>query len=82
MTDQKNTEHLVKNLLAEQIGVEPEDINDSDNFMEDLHMTVVNITDFVESIPTQGFDISLIDFTQIETVEDLIDALDAQKPIE
>lgn len=82
MTDQKNTEDLVKNLLAEQIGVEPEDINDSDNFMEDLHMTVVNITDFVESIPTQGFDASRIDFTQIETVEDLIDALDAQKPIE
>lgn len=65
----------LKKLLAETIGVEAEDINDDDSFLGDLHMSASDLSDFVHSLETAGFDTSAVDLTTLETVEDLVDAL-------
>ncbi len=78
----KGINHLIKNLLAEQIGVEPDDIKGEDTFADDLHMTATNLSDFVESLSTKGIDTTNIDLTEITTVEDLIELLSSQEPIE
>lgn len=66
----------LKKLLAETIGVDPEDINDDDSFSTDLHMSASELSDFVHSLETAGFDTSRVDLTAVESVEDLLEALD------
>lgn len=68
-------EKLIK-LLAEQIGVEPEDIKEDDSFSEDLHMSPAEFSDFLHVLTNSGFTVSSSDLTGIETVEDLLDILD------
>ena len=38
---------LVKEVLATQIGVEPDDIHEEDLLSEDLHMSPTDLSDFV-----------------------------------
>jgi acyl carrier protein len=75
-TDQEKIREKVKKLLAEHIGVEPEDINDDDAFIEDLHMNPSELVDFSEKLEIAGFDITKIDFTNLEKMEDLVEALE------
>lgn len=72
----KTMKDKLKKLLAQTIGVEPEDINDDDSFLTDLHMSASELSDFVHSLETEGFDISSVDLTATETVEDLLETLD------
>lgn len=67
----------VKGLLANFLGVEMEDIEDESTLVEDLHMKATDITDFMESLNTNGFDTTGFDLASIETFEDLIEALTA-----
>ena len=62
-------------LLAERIGVEPEDIDEDDAFLTDLHMNPAELSDFVHSLTSLDLDISRLDLTEIETVADLLEAL-------
>lgn len=81
-TEEKSEIHkLINTALAEQIGVEPEDIKDTDSFSDDLHMTATNLSDFVESLSTKGLDISKVDLSEINTVHDLVEIFDSQEPI-
>ncbi len=68
----------VKKLLAEQIGVEPEDIKTEDFFFEDLHMSPADLLDFIETLGNAGIDVAKIDLSTIETVEDLLETLIVQ----
>lgn len=63
--------------LAEHIGVEPEDIDNDDAFLTDLHMNPTELSDFVHSLTSLDLDISRLNLTEIETVSDLLEALGA-----
>ncbi len=69
----------IKQLLAEQIGVEAEDINDDDSFAEDLHMSPSDLSDFVHSLANSGFDIGSVDLADIETVDNLLENLEHEE---
>ena len=64
-------------LLAEQIGVEPEDIDEEDAFLTDLHMNPPELSDFVHSLTSLDLDVSHLNLTEIETVVELLEALGA-----
>ena len=64
-------------LLAEQIGVEPEDIDEEDAFLTDLHMNPTELSDFVHSLTSLDLDVSRLNLTEIETVVELLEALGA-----
>lgn len=74
-----NTKDTVKKLLAEQIGVEPDDIGEEDFLIEDLHMSPADLTDFVEKLEASGFPTHGLDLTEIETVEDLLEKLSSEE---
>jgi len=63
--------------LAEHIGVEPEDIDDDDAFLTDLHMNPAELSDFVHSLTSLDLDINRLNLTEIETVSDLLETLGA-----
>lgn len=64
----------VKNLLAQHIGVEVEDIKNEDLLSEDLHMSATDISDFLEILENEGVNVSKINLEEIESVEELIEA--------
>lgn len=72
-------EKEVRNILAEYIGVDPEDINLEDSLADDLHMSASDITDFVQTLESKGFDISSLDLATFETFEDLVEALGSKE---
>lgn len=74
-TQTKSQASLVKELLAQYLGVEPEDINENDSLIEDLHIKVTDLVDFVESLSEHGLDTTNIDLPGIDTVQDLIESL-------
>ena len=65
----------IKDLLAHQLGVNPEDISEDDSLVEDLHMGATELTDFLEKIEASGIDTSSVDLREIETVEELVEKL-------
>lgn len=71
----KVKEETVKNLLAAQLGIDAEDIHNDDSLVDDLHMNPSDITDFSQSLENEGIDISDLDFTQIDTISDVLEAL-------
>jgi acyl carrier protein len=71
----KNKEQLIKKILADQLGIDAEDIHNDDSLYEDLHMNPSEITDFTESLIEKDLATNNIDFTEIETVEDLLEML-------
>ena len=83
MEDSKNNELSIKviKLLAENLGVEAEDIAEDDSFAEDLHMSPDKLSDFVESLSSSGFETSNLALTEIETVGDLAELLSSHEDI-
>ena len=73
------TEVKIKQLLAEHIGVDVDDINEDDSLYEDLHMTASDLSEFVELLNTQGHDTSLIQLEEIDTVSDLIESISSEE---
>ena len=73
-TNQKDI-NPVKKHLAEYLGVEIEDIDDEDSLTQDLHMRPSDLTDFLETLKTNNIDTNTVDLTEIETVGELIDAV-------
>lgn len=64
---------VVKKELADFLGIEVDDIEDDYSLTEDLHMKAVELTDFTEELSKKDYPTSELDFTEIETVLDLID---------
>lgn len=75
----ENTLLTIKTLLAEHIGVEPEDINDEDVLQEELHMTAADLTDFHDVLQKEGFNTESVDFNSVETVHQLAEVLSAEQ---
>ena len=80
MQNKNNVEKILK-LLAEQIGVEPDDIKPDDSLLDDLHMSPADLTDFSNKLEGQGFDISSVDLSQITTFGDIVEALGLEMDI-
>jgi len=72
-----NTKQKIKRELADFLGIGLEDIEDESEFESDFHMNAVQITDFMEILSTAGFDISGLDFNEIDTFAELVDTLTA-----
>ncbi len=68
------TRQKVRQLLANHLGVDLEDIEDESILGEDLHMTALDLTDFIEILKSD-FDTSKLDLEEMETFGDLIDNL-------
>jgi len=73
------TSELVKKHISALIGVEPEDIETDDSFSLDLHMSPAETTDLLHSLSTEQINITNLDLTDIQTVGELIEAIDAEK---
>lgn len=73
--DYNEISKLMKKELSNFLGIEPEDIENDFSLTEDLHMTPADLTDFIEILSKMNFVTENIDFTEIETFSDLIDAL-------
>lgn len=74
-----NTRQKIKRELADYLGVDMEDIEDETEFTTDLHMDAVMLTDFMEILVKAGYDVSQLDFNEIETFLDLVEALTAHE---
>lgn len=64
-----------RKILAEFLGIEPEDVEDDYSLTEDLHMKATDLTDFTEILSKKGIISDSIDFTEIDTFTDLIEAI-------
>jgi len=82
MTEEtKDLTQKILNILSEHIGVEKEELHKKDSFQDDLHMSPADLADFLEKLRGAGLDISKIDFTEIEFVEDLIEIIISQEEL-
>ena len=70
-----NIKQKVKNLLADFLGVDADDIKDEYSLTSDLHMTPADITDFLQILEASHFNISEIDLAKTETFDELTEAL-------
>ncbi|OGM09138.1 hypothetical protein A2159_01780 [Candidatus Woesebacteria bacterium RBG_13_34_9] len=68
-------ENIIKVTLAQFLGIEPEDINDDDSFVDDLHMTASEISDYLLVLQEKGIDISKLDINSLETISELTENL-------
>jgi len=71
-----DTEEKIKDLvigkLAEYIGVETEDINLEDSLIDDLHLNITEISDFLQELSKEGIEIEETKYKNIKTISDLI----------
>ncbi len=76
-------EKRIKSLLAELIGVEPEDVTLEDSLADDLHMGAAELTDFVLLLQENDMDIEAADLNlaELETVSDLVEAIASELEI-
>lgn len=73
--EEKKYKKAIKKLLVEHLGIEIEDVTDDDSLKEDLHMNPVDLTDFNQKLITAGYDTEKVDFSEIETLNDLYEIL-------
>ncbi len=78
-TEFANTKQKIKRELADFLGVDMEDIEDETELTTDLHMDAVMLTDFMEILTKAGFDVSQLNFTEIDTFLELVEALTAHE---
>jgi hypothetical protein len=78
-TEFANTKQKIKRELADYLGVDMEDIEDDFVLATDLHMDPVMLADFTEILEKAGYDTSELDFTEIETFIELVEALTAHE---
>jgi len=76
-----DSKEKIKKLLAEAIGVEPEDIKNEDSLIHELHMSPADLAEFSEILQNSGFKITPGDLAEIETFEDLTEFAAAHEEI-
>lgn len=72
MSEEK-AEKLVKQILAEQLGVNVEDVNSDDDLLDDLHMSPSDLSEVMGSFVRAGAEVIEADIKDAETVSDLVD---------
>lgn len=78
-SDYEKIKLRVKRELADFLGVDMEDIDDDSVLSVDLHMKPTDLTDFTQLLTSAGFDTASLDLTEIETFEELVEALVARE---
>lgn len=76
-----NISEKALNLLAEQIGVTTEDINEDDSFLDDLHMTPADLTEFAQKLEEAGINMTIDKLGEMETVSELLETLRAEEEL-
>jgi len=66
-------------ILADQIGVEPEDISMEDSLRDELHMSTVDLAEISDKLASLGFD--EVDLSEIDSVEELLEELNVEDDI-
>lgn len=74
----KQLKQKIKSSLANYLGIGLEDIDDESTLTGDLHMSPTDLTDFMVELDKEGFEASDLDFTQIESFDDLVELLTSQ----
>lgn len=77
MDTETQIKQRVKNELANYLGIDLEDIEDESTLTGDLHMKATEITDFMELLTGLGMESDGVNLADLETFEDLTDALSA-----
>ena len=72
MDESKQIENTVKRLIAQMVGVEVEDVQNSDSLRDDYQMSPVDLTDLAENLYETNVVSKEIDMVEINTVEDLL----------
>lgn len=67
------TKNDLYQLIADQIGTEADDLNESDSLRDDLHMSSVDLAEIIQKIEEAGM--GNVDLTEIDTIEELLEAL-------
>ena len=80
----KNEQHslnitIAKKVLAEQLGLEPDDIQNDDSMADDLHMRPSDITDFIQKLGNKGAQVVDLDLVEIITLNDLFETLNLEE---
>jgi hypothetical protein len=70
-----NKKSEVIGILCAILGLEPVDIDVSDSFTDDLHMSPAAMTDFLDQLGEEGFEVEKIDMEEIDTLLDLFEYL-------
>lgn len=73
--DFNRTKSIVKQELANFLGVDIEDVEDDSSLTEDLHMKATDLTDFMEILVRMDMETTGVDLTETETFLDLVEAL-------
>jgi acyl carrier protein len=81
MNDELNNTLLarIRAELANNLGLDPEDIATDDTFLNDLHMRATEFSDFLEELNEKGIVTTNLDLTSINTVGDLVEALSSHE---
>lgn len=83
--EDKNTENkiekLIKQLLADHLGVDLDEIASEDSFIDNLGMGAADLSDFFELLSKKGFDMGNLDLPELITVADLIENLSSEEII-
>ncbi|MGD8744339.1 MAG: transcription antitermination factor NusB [Candidatus Woesebacteria bacterium] len=74
-SDKVNTAKKIIELLSQHIGVEPEDIDKEDSFIEDLSISTSELSDFLHTLEQNGYNTTDINIAEIQTVEELIERI-------
>ncbi len=75
------TEKKIKKILAEQLGIEVEEINLKDSLRADYHMSSSDLTELLHQLSGLGFDTERFYLSEIETVGELIETLTSEEEI-
>lgn len=74
--DKKDLEQI-RATLAEFLGIDPEDVENDDDLVEDLHMQITDLSDFIEKLKNKGYDTSKLDnavsYTFFQLCEEILD---------
>ena len=74
-------EKLIKQLLADHLGIDVDEIANEDSFIDNLGMGAADLSDFFELLSKKGLDTENLDFPELETVADLIENLSSEEII-
>ncbi|HJX59571.1 hypothetical protein A2V61_01645 [Candidatus Woesebacteria bacterium RBG_19FT_COMBO_47_8] len=72
---EEKLKEFIKGKIADTIGVEVEDIEDTDTFSEELHMSATDFTDFLNTLGGLGIDAQSLELSPALSVEELVETV-------
>lgn len=74
-------EEKVISILAEHLGIEPEDITMDDTFVGTLHMNASDLADFAHILESHEIEITAEQIAELETVGELVEFIATEHEI-